>query len=373
MLTQCPACLTIFRVTGPILRMGHGQVRCGRCETQFDALERLLDDEEQAAQTSEYPLTRAAPTTAIPKAELLAGPSAEGPLGTSGGIPQNASNASHDDYENIPLEQAHVAQSELDAPAHDEAPPQAPTKTEPGAAAATQQTEVPVDERLSAEAREPLNPASLTEGPAIRALRAANRLESASKRNTEDARDALDLLAAPRRPSRDLRALWTAASLVFAVALLVQISHHYRQDLARHPYIGPLLSQVYGALGRPLASAWDLSAYEVQQWGVTSDPTAAGSLRVRATVANLAGFAQPYPVLRFVLEDRWGDAVGTRDFLPQEYLEPGAAVDRLLAPNQRATVEVTIVDPGQDAVGFRWSVCMPLQDGLQCENDSAKK
>jgi len=51
MLTECPSCLTVFRVTGAILKMGHGQVRCGKCRTQFDALESLIDDDSGDADT----------------------------------------------------------------------------------------------------------------------------------------------------------------------------------------------------------------------------------------------------------------------------------------------------------------------------------
>ena len=46
MLTQCPNCQTTFRVTSEILRVADGQVRCGRCQTQFDALERLIDEND---------------------------------------------------------------------------------------------------------------------------------------------------------------------------------------------------------------------------------------------------------------------------------------------------------------------------------------
>jgi predicted Zn finger-like uncharacterized protein len=52
MLTECPSCLTVFRVTGAILKMGHGQVRCGKCRTQFDALDSLLDEEESPGEAS---------------------------------------------------------------------------------------------------------------------------------------------------------------------------------------------------------------------------------------------------------------------------------------------------------------------------------
>src|SRR5688572_7876335 len=44
MLTQCPSCQTTFRVTSEILRVAYGQVRCGRCQTQFDATERLIEE-----------------------------------------------------------------------------------------------------------------------------------------------------------------------------------------------------------------------------------------------------------------------------------------------------------------------------------------
>src|SRR5690606_34656537 len=38
MLTRCPSCQTTFKVTSDILRVAEGQVRCGRCQYQFNAL-----------------------------------------------------------------------------------------------------------------------------------------------------------------------------------------------------------------------------------------------------------------------------------------------------------------------------------------------
>ncbi len=43
MYSQCPDCQTRFRVTAEVLRAAHGTVRCGRCGSAFDALERLSD------------------------------------------------------------------------------------------------------------------------------------------------------------------------------------------------------------------------------------------------------------------------------------------------------------------------------------------
>src|SRR5512134_2019031 len=43
MYSQCPDCQTRFRVTADALRAARGTVRCGRCGSAFDALERLSD------------------------------------------------------------------------------------------------------------------------------------------------------------------------------------------------------------------------------------------------------------------------------------------------------------------------------------------
>ena len=60
-----------------------------------------------------------------------------------------------------------------------------------------------------------------------------------------------------------------------------------------------------------------------------SDPATPGTLKVRASVKNLADFAQPYPQLKLVLEDRWGDQVRAREFEPSEYLDATTAPNRL--------------------------------------------
>jgi hypothetical protein len=139
--------------------------------------------------------------------------------------------------------------------------------------------------------------------------------------------------------------------------------------LARHPQIGAPLQKVYGALGLTLRPDWNLHAYEVRQWGVIADPSAPGTLKVRASVKNLADFPQPYPLLKLVLEDRWGDQVRAREFEPAEYLDPTAAPNRMLAPAQQSNASIAIVDPGPDAEGFRFDVCLRGARGPVCAAD----
>ena len=79
--------------------------------------------------------------------------------------------------------------------------------------------------------------------------------------------------------------------------------------------------------------------------------------------------AQPYPLLKLVLEDRWGERVREREFEPADYLDPATAPDRLLGPAQQATATIAIVDPGPDAEGFRFDVCLCGRRGIVCAAD----
>ncbi len=103
---------------------------------------------------------------------------------------------------------------------------------------------------------------------------------------------------------------------------MAQIAHQNQAWLAAQPpgTAGAALRALFGALGAPPPPPANLSAYQLRQWGVTGDPDASGTLRVRASILNTAAQLQPYPLLRVTLADRFGKSIGTRDFEPAEYL-----------------------------------------------------
>jgi predicted Zn finger-like uncharacterized protein len=151
---------------------------------------------------------------------------------------------------------------------------------------------------------------------------------------------------------------WTFGSLALALVLVAQLTHYYRQDLVRQPQIGPALSLVYDRLGLDLAPNWDPRAFEIRQWGEAGAAGVAGRMSVQASIRNKAPFAQPFPLLRLELEDRFGSAVATRDFEPAEYLKVPALATRMLAAGASADADLEIADPGADAVGYRLDVCL---------------
>ena len=130
------------------------------------------------------------------------------------------------------------------------------------------------------------------------------------------------------------------------------------------------MSSVYARMGSPVSSPANLSAYQLRQWGVTGDPAADGTLRVRASILNTAAQLEPYPLLRVTLANRFGGSIGTRDFEPSEYL--GKPTAKLLAPGERVDATLDILDPGKSAEGFEIDVCLrSAAKRVACANDKA--
>jgi predicted Zn finger-like uncharacterized protein len=161
---------------------------------------------------------------------------------------------------------------------------------------------------------------------------------------------------------------WPMVAVAALLALLAtQAIHFWRHDLSRNPAVGPWLMRAYSGIGMPLAPPVDLSAFELRQLGAASDGLQAGRIKLRASIVNRAAFAQPLPLIRLSLQDRFGSTIATRDLDATEYLPGGAApASGLLGPSQRADAEVVFVDPGRDAVGFELDVCLREAAGVRC-------
>lgn len=352
MLTQCPNCQTTFRVTTEILRVADGQVRCGRCQTQFDALERLIDENEAAGVQSGRAARDRAPGAASSRDIEVDEPAAQ---------------------EDITLEGRHIEISGR--------------YRMPDARGETQIREETIEEWVeiddiedAAEEAAIIDIDEATVGDdaiedvieeIVEEERAHAAMAVAEARDEpvafEEPEPEVDLFAPPPRPAVPL--IWKILAGPLVLLLAIQFVHTYRHSLARHPTLGQTIIGIYGALGANLQPDWNLHAYEILQWHLGSDPAVPGTLKVRASLKNVASFAQPYPLLKLVLEDRWGESVREREFEPAEYLDPGTAPDRLLGPEQQATATIAIVDPGTDAEGFRFDVCLRGSRGVVCAAD----
>jgi hypothetical protein len=164
---------------------------------------------------------------------------------------------------------------------------------------------------------------------------------------------------------------WPIGAALAAVVLLAQILNHYRDELAASASFNRPLTALYSALGVQLVPRWDLHAYDVRQLGASVDPSVGGLITVRASIKNAARQAQPLPLLRVTLQDRFGNRIAARDVAPHFYLPHTMPASSFLAGGQRIDAEMGFVDPGAQAVGFEIDACLPASGGgVACANDA---
>ncbi|HEY7962969.1 MAG TPA: DUF3426 domain-containing protein, partial [Steroidobacteraceae bacterium] len=153
---------------------------------------------------------------------------------------------------------------------------------------------------------------------------------------------------------------------------VVQVVDHYRDQLAASTRFNRPLTALYAALGVHLVPHWDLRAYDVRQLGADVGPS--GSITVRASIKNAAQQAQPLPLLRVTLQDRFGNRIASRDVEPRAYLPRSIPAASFLSAGQRIDAQMGFVDPGASAVGFELDACLPAGGGaIACANDTATR
>ena len=168
--------------------------------------------------------------------------------------------------------------------------------------------------------------------------------------------------------------LWGLGTGALVILLAAQIVHHYRHDLAANERFYRPLTALYSALGVPLVPRWNLEAYDVRQLGASADNTNAGQITVRASVKNTAKQAQPLPLLRVTLQDRFGNRIAARDVPPRAYLPSAIPPSSFLSAGQRIDAEMAFVDPGSNAVGFEIDACLPAPGGsIACANEAGPR
>jgi len=413
--TQCSKCETVFKLSAEVLRVAGGQVRCGRCGEVFNALARLAED-SAGFSAGESPLELEARADSILESVTTL---------------QVVQTAAKDDEEFVPpgVEIAQLEILDADADARADAddvedadrsmeftlPPgeldrifvesknrALPTMPPPGQQPIQQSAPQSVQQLRQPPIRRPAPPPAHPEArteperdpepdaeprlhpeSAVVDAQAAHDRVSGFEVPADVRRDMLeefDLRLRPQRMARDVgrnnaqRRLiwWLGAAVVSALLLMAQVVHQNRDWLAAHAHgpFGAVVRALYGAMGAPLPAPANLSAYQLRQWGVTGDPDANGTLKVRASILNTAAQLQPYPLLRVTLADRFGKSIGARDFEPSEYL--GKPIARLLTPGERVDATLLILDPGKNAEGFEIDVCLRGADHrITCANDVA--
>jgi len=297
--TCCTGCETVFRVTTGDLQASGGQVRCGRCQTVFDAFASL---------------------TARPPGQTQEDAATDSPITTS--------------REMDPDEPTSSAMAALDA-VPDDLEPQAPMPEQASDLVDAAETEMPV---------ETAEPADSTVEP----LSIADRFADDPAANLYE----WEFKATPKNPRTRL---WLSLSLLLAITAIAQAAYAFRTDLmVNYPQARPLYVQICVWLsceiGLPrLADQLDISASDLQ----LVNPQTRNQVELTALVRNRARVAVEFPAFELTLTNEEERVVARRVFLPDEYLPDATIIDEGLAGRGELAVRLFLDIGPLGAAGYR--------------------
>jgi len=162
------------------------------------------------------------------------------------------------------------------------------------------------------------------------------------------------------------RSLGACAAL--ALLLAGQLIHYNRDALAANVTYGATVRGVYGLFGAPLYPDWPIDAFEVTGTEAIAGRSAQDALDIIANVVVSGRQPIGLPLIRIVLRDRWTKPVASRVFEPSEYLRKFGPENPLVSPGTVLPVEISVADPGTEALGYVVDVCLPRRKtGLECQ------
>ena len=162
------------------------------------------------------------------------------------------------------------------------------------------------------------------------------------------------------------RSLGTFAAL--ALLLAGQLIHYNRDALAANLTYGATVRGVYGLFDAPLYPDWPIDAFEVTGTEAIAGRSAQNALDILANVVVSGRQPIGLPLIRIVLRDRWTNPVASRVFEPGEYLRKFDTENPLVSPGTALAVEISVADPGTEALGYVVDVCLPRRKtGLECQ------
>ena len=405
MFTRCPECLTVFHISAAELRAADGTVVCGECDATFDALGSLSETppaEPPARPREPEPPPAVAAAAEDEAAEDEAADAVEA-RDEEDFLEELESLIGAEEQQEPPApEEALAAATEVAAdaftPALDEAVEEdwedhvggesTGAWEEDAAEADTHAEDVVFDPdspfRLDTDAThfgetfgEPFvgpdtddeaEEAAARPGAASGDLRAHDvdepRETGGDTTGTpgEEADEAAELPEFAAGPPQRRRGLALGVTGVALLVIAGAWAHAQRGTLLRHPAGEAVMGPIYGLLGVEAAPRWSPEKFRALKWEAEADPAQPERLIVAVEFLNAADFAQPYPVLRVVLEDRFGRRVGSQDITPAEYLE-GYSRGRRLPAGGRVRTTIEVPDPGARAEGFRVDFCLESGSG----------
>ncbi len=313
MLTRCPACSTVFRVTPEQLKAKKGKVRCGQCQHIFNALDTLLDAkrEEPVVQLDSAPAEAISHGLECQSLDLSAEQTQDG----SSVEPVIAVVSATSYATDMPVA---IATNEIP-----EAKPDIPI-VQP-------QPPLPLPEQVAEEDRQPQEIEPLLH----------------------------DIEETPQKHGW----LWALAALLAFGLLLFQVVLQFRVELAvMVPDVKPALQALCRLLDYDLPYPTKVNLLGIEASDLHPDPQNQGQLVLTATLKNRAPFAQTLPHLELTLTDTADQPILRKILAPMDYLPKTSDKAAGFVPNSEISVNLALIPDNSintTAAGYRLYLFYP--------------
>ena len=363
MKTRCPDCQTTFRVSPEQLKARAGKVRCGKCQSVFNALDSLLEDNSNtspsATEHSQTQLARTSPSDSLEKSSIPLEISANEPefsfentAKSSESIAVSPNDTFHDPAQRIApaFEQSSALATESvsdDCLITSGSEVKAPNSSPPDTAAQIAETFAPAMSEAAAQ--------ELGKATGLILPRETTQIPGYSKW-------AEGVMTTPLTLPADKPSRWPfiLATLLLLLALGGQLAFRFRSEIAvALPSLRPALEALCQALNAELPLPRHVELVSIETSDLQTDAAHGNLLVLNATLRNRANYGQAYPALELSLTDTQDAAIARRVFLPSEYLSPKLAEDKLFLANSDVPVRVWIEAKEISAAGYRLYVFYP--------------
>jgi predicted Zn finger-like uncharacterized protein len=308
--TCCPSCQTIFRVSPEQLGLRAGKVRCGKCRAVFNAIDRLLDENDKLRVNGPRSTDGKVPTAPSPdgKAGRKAAPAVRLALALDSRLAQETPDllsASEPASRSVSARQAVSARAQV-------AGDDEPSPVSPPASAAG-------DGRWLEEVGNP-----------------------------------------PPLAERTLFRPFAAVAAFLVVILVSQLVFHFRSDIAiAAPSLRPALEALSSALASEMPLPRQAALVSIETSDLQVDAGAQQLLALQATLRNRAAYAQAYPALELTLTDTHDKAIARRVLMPDDYLPAPLVEDKAFPANAYVDLRLWLETGDLAAAGYRLYVFYP--------------
>jgi predicted Zn finger-like uncharacterized protein len=410
MLTQCPHCLTLFRIGPEQLKAATGKVRCSRCNQVFNAIQHLEDIPSSFIQTEhddteDFLLEKDDFQTETDTDDLRWDEQPPEVVAWPSKQPVTASTSEETDTDDA---DARVKQAEDTEGANtvsgldvgdesifvlekddglDTEPDYFDIGTESQMSDLLDQDTTSIlthDEERENEAAEIINfmgeedemeedeiPPGHDFGDNIQKDEAPDLEEGKPNYESVPAfRTSVDAPTLPQPPAADesifafeptsepeikrspANPVWIVGSIVLLLMLGSQIIWQFRDQFIQYDVGRRVVTAFCGITGCTVPIRRNTDKIIIQSRNLSTHPDVPGVLFMQLVMLNTATFEQPFPKVQLSLFNDKGKLIARRIFTPDEYLPADERGRQMMPKAQQIHVEMQLIDPGKEVTGF---------------------